>query len=146
MRNQVMTLERQTNGGNPVPNSTFVRPRPGLILYYRRGPPRSRPRESVPRQQPAPPPETDALLHKLLAWQEAAVGHVVTLTPREHQIMDLILAGTPNKNIAADLGISQRTVENHRASIMRKTGVKSVAALARLGLLATWTDARGQPS
>ncbi|WP_416173633.1 LuxR C-terminal-related transcriptional regulator [Aerococcus mictus] len=39
-------------------------------------------------------------------------------------------------NIAADLGISQRTVENHRASIMRKTGSKSLPALARLALAA----------
>ena len=41
---------------------------------------------------------------------------------RQRQIMDMVLAGHPSKNIAADLGISQRTVENHRASIMTKTG------------------------
>jgi two-component system CheB/CheR fusion protein len=50
--------------------------------------------------------------------------------------MDMVLAGHPSKNIAADLGISQRTVENHRASIMRKTGSKSLPALARLALAA----------
>jgi two-component system CheB/CheR fusion protein len=50
--------------------------------------------------------------------------------------MDLVLAGHPSKNIAADLGISQRTVENHRASIMKRTGSKSVPALARLALAA----------
>ena len=48
-----------------------------------------------------------------------------------------MLAGQPSKNIAADLGISQRTVENHRASIMRRTGSKSLPALARLALLAS---------
>lgn len=42
-----------------------------------------------------------------------------------------------NKNIAADLGISQRTVENHCALVMQKTGSKSVPALARLALAAT---------
>ena len=43
-----------------------------------------------------------------------------------------VLAGHPSKNIASDLGISQRTVENHRAAVMRKTGSKSIPALARL--------------
>ncbi len=64
--------------------------------------------------------------------------------PRQRQVMDLVLAGQPSKNIAADLGISQRTVENHRASIMRKAGVRSLPALARLALAAVPTDA-GEP-
>jgi two-component system CheB/CheR fusion protein len=73
---------------------------------------------------------------KLTAWREIAANHVAGLTARQHQIMDLVLAGHPSKNIAADLGISQRTVENHRASIMKKTGTKSLPALARLALAA----------
>ncbi len=59
------------------------------------------------------------------------------LTPRQREIMALVLAGHPSKNIAADLGISQRTVENHRASIMHRTGAASLPALARLALAAT---------
>ena len=55
--------------------------------------------------------------------------------------MDLVLAGHPSKNIAADLGISQRTVENHRASIMKATGTKSLPALARLALAAVGESA-----
>ena len=80
---------------------------------------------------------------KLAAWRETAASHVAGLTPRQRQIMDLVLAGHPSKNIAADLGVSQRTVENHRASIMKKTGSKSLPALARLALAAAST---GTPS
>jgi len=47
-----------------------------------------------------------------------------------------VLAGHPSKNIAADLGISQRTVENHRAGIMQRMGVRSLPELARLMLRA----------
>jgi two-component system CheB/CheR fusion protein len=57
-----------------------------------------------------------------------------SLTPRLHQIMLLMLAGHPSKNIAADLGISRRTVEKHRASIMKRTGSGSLPALARLAM------------
>jgi two-component system CheB/CheR fusion protein len=73
---------------------------------------------------------------KQVAWREDAANHLAGLTPRQREIMELVLAGHPSKNIAADLGISQRTVENHRASIMKKTGSKSLPALARLALAA----------
>ena len=73
---------------------------------------------------------------KLSAWRQQATDHIASLTPRQRQIMDMVLAGHPSKNIAADLGISQRTVENHRAAIMKKTGTKSLPALARLALAA----------
>ncbi len=66
------------------------------------------------------------------ASHEEAARHLAKLTPRQIQIMEMVLAGHPSKNIAADLGISQRTVENHRAAIMKKTGTKSLPALARL--------------
>ncbi len=67
--------------------------------------------------------------------------HLADLTPRQRQIMDLVLAGQPSKNIAADLGISQRTVENHRASIMKRTGSQSLPALARLAATAAMDEA-----
>jgi two-component system CheB/CheR fusion protein len=73
---------------------------------------------------------------KLLAWQKSAAAHAGGLTARQRQIMELVVAGHPSKNIAADLGISQRTVENHRASIMKKMGAKSIPELARLALAA----------
>ncbi|MEO6215495.1 MAG: response regulator [Sphingomonas sp.] len=70
------------------------------------------------------------------AFEETAARHVAELTPRQREIMDLVLAGHPSKNIAADLGISQRTVENHRASIMDKMDAKSLPELARQALAA----------
>lgn len=55
--------------------------------------------------------------------------------------MKLVLAGQPSKNIAVDLGISQRTVESHRAEIMKRTGSKSIPALTRLAVAASTEDA-----
>ena len=68
--------------------------------------------------------------------REAAATRLAGLTARQRQIMELVLAGHPSKNIAADLGISQRTVENHRAAVMKKTGSHSLSALIRLVLAA----------
>jgi two-component system CheB/CheR fusion protein len=72
----------------------------------------------------------------LSASRETAALRVGSLTSRQRQILDLVLAGHPSKNIAADLGISQRTVDNHRAAIMRKTGSKSLPALIRTAIAA----------
>lgn len=79
-------------------------------------------------------------LERISALQATAARHIANLTDRQRQIMALVLAGNPSKNIAADLGISQRTVENHRASIMKKTGSKCLAALARMSLASAWND------
>ena len=73
---------------------------------------------------------------KLEAWRQDAADHLARLTKRQREIMERVLAGHPSKNIAADLGVSQRTVENHRAAIMKKTGSKSLPALARLAVAA----------
>ena len=73
---------------------------------------------------------------KLSAWRRDAAKSVANLTMRQRQIMDLVLAGCPSKIIAADLGISQRTVENHRAAIMKNTGARSLPELARLAVAA----------
>jgi len=81
------------------------------------------------------PDQTD-----FFALQQTAASHVAELTGRQRQVMELVLAGHPSKNIAADLGISQRTVENHRASIMKKTKANSLPALARLAFVAAWNS------
>jgi two-component system response regulator FixJ len=54
------------------------------------------------------------------------------LTPRESQVLKLIVDGQSNKQVAAELGISPRTVEIHRARVMEKTGADSVASLVRI--------------
>jgi FixJ family two-component response regulator len=79
----------------------------------------------------------------LNAWQQDAAQLISALTPRQREIMDRVLAGQPNKIIAADLGISQRTTENHRAAIMSRTGAKSLPALARLAIAAASVVAAG---
>lgn len=57
-----------------------------------------------------------------------------TLTPRELEVMDRVVAGRHNREIAAELGISPRTVEVHKARMMDKLGVSNVADLVRLNL------------
>lgn len=58
-------------------------------------------------------------------------SRLAALTPREREILTQVVAGKSNKMIAADLGISQRTVEVHRARVMRKMRVDSLAELVR---------------
>ena len=77
-------------------------------------------------------PSNDVRTRSVLCCQ-ASVS-IASLTSRQRQVLDLVLVGHPSKNIAADLGISQRTVDSHRAAIMRKTGSKSLPALVRIAL------------
>jgi len=74
---------------------------------------------------------------KQATWRAVAAASLATLTARQREVMDRVLAGDPSKTIAFDMGISQRTVETHRAEIMRRTGTKSLPALARLALAAS---------
>lgn len=78
----------------------------------------------------------------LLCSQQGEIAdRSMDLTRRQHEILKLVLDGHPSKNIAADLGISRRTVENHRAAIMKKTGSKSLPALGRFGFMASRASA-----
>jgi len=59
-------------------------------------------------------------------------ARLAKLTPREFEVLRLVIAGLLNKQIAAKLGITLRTIKTHRARVMQKMGVISVAELVRL--------------
>jgi len=84
--------------------------------------------------------ERDELILKMFGLREAADKRLASLTNRQQDILQRVLSGHPSKNIAADLHISQRTVENHRSEIMKRTGARSLPELARLALIADWTN------
>ena len=63
-------------------------------------------------------------------------GILALLSPRQRRVLEGILAGKPNKSIAFDLGVSIKTVETHRARVMVKFHVESLAELVRMCTLA----------
>jgi two-component system response regulator FixJ len=84
-------------------------------------------RQAIERQQ------------QLRAWDEATEGirtRLGTLTPRERQVLELLVVGQPNKMIGHELSISPRTVEIHRARVMEKMQADSLSHLVRLALAA----------
>ncbi|PZN33607.1 MAG: DNA-binding response regulator [Proteobacteria bacterium] len=60
-----------------------------------------------------------------------------SLTPREREVMELVVDGRANKVVAIDLGLSERTVEIHRANVMEKMGARSVAHLVKMHMTLT---------
>ena len=76
----------------------------------------------------------DAEYRSTAARRSEVQQRLASLTPRERQVMDLIVDGSANKVIAIDLGLSERTVEIHRAKVMDKMGARSVAHLVKLHL------------
>ncbi|SDV49742.1 oxygen response regulator transcription factor FixJ [Chitinasiproducens palmae] len=95
-------------------------------------------------EKPFDEAELRALVEKMLAMarsessaveqQREAQERLAKLTAREKQVLERIIAGRLNKQIADDLGISIKTVEAHRANIMEKLEVNTVADLLRLAL------------
>jgi PAS domain S-box-containing protein len=67
--------------------------------------------------------------------QAVAIGQLRALSDRERDVMNLVVAGDANKVIARKLGLSIKTIEKHRSSLMRKLHIRSVPELVRLALL-----------
>jgi FixJ family two-component response regulator len=74
----------------------------------------------------------DLALRRARQEQVRAADSLAKLTPRERQVLELIVAGRRNKQIAAELGTVEKTVKFHRANLMRKMGVRVVADLVKL--------------
>jgi two-component system, LuxR family, response regulator FixJ len=66
------------------------------------------------------------------AEQRAIAARLQALSPRERDVVNHLMGGRTSKSIARELGVSLKTVDFHRANIMRKTGVQTVAALVHL--------------
>jgi two-component system, LuxR family, response regulator FixJ len=78
----------------------------------------------------------EAVFSKAVPDIADAAQRMATLSPCEREVVDGLLAGQPNKLIAYHLGISVRTVEVHRARMMGRLGVRQLAEVIRLGVIA----------
>ena len=77
---------------------------------------------------------SDAEHRQLLQQRETLRQRLESLTPREQEVLELVTQGKANKVMAGDLGVSQRTVEIHRARVMEKMGAQSLEQLVRMVL------------
>ena len=73
---------------------------------------------------------------RVAATAAELAARIATLTPREHEVLELLVVGNPNKTIAYDLGASPRTIEVHRARVMEKMGARNLPELVRMVMAA----------
>jgi two-component system response regulator FixJ len=103
-------------------------------------------------QKPAPPKllleriraaiETDRQARAATTERAAVINQLARLTPREREVMELLIAGKTSKEIAAALNVSARTVEGHRRMVLSKMNVSSATQLVRTVLSAREADSR----
>jgi len=78
--------------------------------------------------------QRDAEVREKRTRQSRIADRLATLTEREREVLQRVIEGKPNKIIAAELDISMKTIEFHRAKVMEKMGVTSVAELVQTAL------------
>jgi FixJ family two-component response regulator len=78
--------------------------------------------------------QRDAEIREKHARLSIVASRLATLTEREHEVLQRVIEGKPNKIIAGELDISMKTVEFHRAKVMEKMGVTSVAELVQIAM------------
>ena len=86
--------------------------------------------------------ETDRHMREVAAQRAVVMERYASLTPREREVTERVTAGKANKVIAAELNLSTKTVEVHRANVMKKMEVDSVAELVRLSFLLQPTEGK----
>jgi len=84
----------------------------------------------------------DAAARAARQESESIKSLLESLTPRERQVMDMVVTGQLTKQIASQLGISIKTVDVHRSNVIHKMGVKSTAQLVRL--VTCWRTCKGE--
>jgi two-component system, LuxR family, response regulator FixJ len=78
--------------------------------------------------------EQESQLRQSLAEKELMQAKMESLTPRELEVLERVVAGASNKQIGAELGVSQKTVEAHRAKVMEKLEAASLSHLVRMAV------------
>lgn len=89
--------------------------------------------------------EDDARRRDEVGRRAGVRARIAALTPREREVMRLVVAGRSNKHIANELGVSKKTVEAHRARMMEKMQATSLPELVRNALLADGPGDGGEP-
>jgi FixJ family two-component response regulator len=84
--------------------------------------------------------DLDRKLRQQAADRAAALERLSRLTPREREVLQCVVSGMANKQIASHLHLSEKTVEVHRGNVMRKTGADNVPELVRLTLASGRSD------
>ena len=96
--------------------------------------PMALPSSSITASAPQSPSQSSCAARSSESLGEHAQieARLATLTEREREVLDLMVLGKQNKAVAQDLGVSPRTIEIHRARVMEKMHVQSVAELVRM--------------